>query len=60
MGELEGHGAEARKRARHEKHVSVWGEAGWHAGVDDVRDGKWDLVQARGTNMIGITTAETR
>ncbi|KAK0738031.1 hypothetical protein B0T18DRAFT_394394 [Schizothecium vesticola] len=47
MGELERHGAEPRKRARHEKHVDAWGEAGWHEGVDDPRDGKWDLVQAR-------------
>lgn len=58
MGELEGHGADPRKRARHEKHVNVWGEAGWHVGVDDPRDGKWDLVQARGTNIHDIMTSK--
>ncbi|KAK1828704.1 hypothetical protein QBC39DRAFT_415852 [Podospora conica] len=47
MRELEGHGAEPRKRARREGYVAAWGEAGWHEGVDNPRDGKWDLVQAR-------------
>ncbi|KAK3688955.1 hypothetical protein B0T22DRAFT_427012 [Podospora appendiculata] len=45
--ELESQGHGARKRPRQERHIPVYGDAKWDARADALRDGKWDLVEAR-------------
>ncbi|KAK0649172.1 hypothetical protein B0T16DRAFT_126546 [Cercophora newfieldiana] len=45
--ELQSQGECPRKRARRERHVTVWGDAEWDVRVDQPRDGTQDLLAAR-------------
>lgn len=46
--ELRAGGAGQRKRRRDGGHVPAWGDARWDHRVRDLKDGRWDLVEARG------------
>ncbi|KAL2259434.1 hypothetical protein VTK26DRAFT_6898 [Humicola hyalothermophila] len=47
MTELARQGQGSKKRTRQASHVPVWGDAKWDPRVEDRRDGKWDLIEAR-------------
>ncbi|KAK3386068.1 hypothetical protein B0H63DRAFT_560531 [Podospora didyma] len=47
MTELESQGCGSRKRVRDTRHVPVYGDGKFHHSVNDICDGKWDLVEAR-------------
>lgn len=46
--ELHSQGAGPRKRGRIAGYVPVLAAARWDPSVKEVRDGKWDIVEARG------------
>ncbi|KAK3293187.1 uncharacterized protein B0H64DRAFT_434422 [Chaetomium fimeti] len=47
MSELELQGDGPRKQARRARHMQAWGDARWDSRVEEGRDGKQDLVEAR-------------
>ncbi|KAK3317192.1 hypothetical protein B0T19DRAFT_434436 [Cercophora scortea] len=55
--ELESQGHGTRKRFRQERHIPVYGDARWDARANALRDGKWDLVEARAAVSVAKNTA---
>lgn len=49
MTELECQGQGARKRARKTAYVPAWGDSRCDSRIGEPRDGKWDLIEARGS-----------
>ncbi|KAH8904172.1 hypothetical protein BR93DRAFT_930781 [Coniochaeta sp. PMI_546] len=60
IAELDSQGQTQRKRARKTGHVPVWGDAQWDIGVDEPRDGSWDLVEARGSYKCSLAYGALR
>lgn len=48
IAELGSHGVGSRKRSRNASHIPAWGDMQWNTGLDQFRDGKRDLEDARG------------
>ena len=59
MSELERQGEGSRKRARRARHMQAWSDARWDSRVEEGRDGKQDLVEARGMIIGGTANCAT-
>lgn len=52
VAELRSRGNRPRKRSRYHGFVPLWTTTSWDSRVDAMRDGKWDLFEARGGNPV--------